>query len=1271
MNPESFEKILSGQSAGMIVLDSAGAVQWINRAAELMFGVGETDTCIGKKGSDLIEHELAPDWPTFIDNAVSGATPIQNEFTFFRTDNAKTYLEIASRKITLDGTNKLLLTINDASRRKELERKLAGAETRFRDLSDIIADAVFTIDLNGAFTSCNHAMEVLTGYTGGEFVGTNFSEVVKPEDIEFITGIYSRMYTTGQPVRGVIHDFIKKSGEVRTAEVYLNVIRKKNDKIIGFYGSVRDITELKQAHGDLTESEERYRTLVENLNDVIYTIDNDGYFSYVNPSFEKVFKYAPDEIIGKHMATIIYPEDLPTVKERIAAVTQGSPESFEFKAYDRQEGIHYIHASARPYIKEGVTKGVTGAMTDLTQSREMESRLLESEEKYRHLIENVNDVIYTLDLEGKITFVNSVAENLFGYHPDDVINRRFTDFIYPQDIPKLVEGIKRWNPQFHDTPKNIDELPEFLASIQHPVIGHLGSMEFRVMRRDGSLRYVRSSFRIIVKAGAPAGMSGVLVDITKIKEMQRELRQAKIKAEEANHAKSVFLANMSHEIRTPMNGILGYSELLLDGDLNNEQKESVRIIHECGESLLSLINEILDLSKIESGKIEMRSESFYLYEFVNRTLAILSPKAHEKGLTLDFKLQEALPPAIVTDPDKLRQIIINLAGNAVKFTDEGEVKISLSMESPEAGVDFLTVVVSDTGPGIPEDKHRAIFDPFTQLDSTAAKKGAGTGLGLSITKKLVELLGGSIHVASTLGKGTTFTFSIPVKKAELKEKRQEYSGKEHEVGGNILIVEDDPHTVKFYQSYLSKSGFDVVTTVNGQEALSLAEKHFPRLIILDIILPDISGWEVLKLLKRNEKTADIPVLVISVLSDKDKAISLGAIDYLEKPITGVDLIKKVKMLSSPLKKKDECAILITDHDKNFLQFMAASLKGEGYTAFPFSDYSEAHRFLAEKRPIDIIIHEVSPPDGDGFNFLEFLKEDNDLKKVPIILTTDKELDQKEIEKLQTISRALLKKSSVNSERVVREIEWILKDLNIVKHDHEKPSTRSREGGQPIRILLAEDNPVNQKLISTILTREGYAVSVVGDGLKAVQAVSRETFDLILMDVQMPNMDGNEAARRIKENPWYESVPLIALTAFAMKEDETKARNAGFDEYLTKPIKKEELLRAIANHLGMVDASPETEPTGLVDELAEIKNEYIRSLPGQLERIMTASKGYDYDGVYKIAHDLKGTGGAFGQEKISMLGKQIESAAKEKKDDILKFLLESLSEEIQRITANTV
>ena len=232
--------------------------------------------------------------------------------------------------------------------------------------------------------------------------------------------------------------------------------------------------------------------------------------------------------------------------------------------------------------------------------------------------------------------------------------------------------------------------------------------------------------------------------------------------------------------------------------------------------------------------------------------------------------------------------------------------------------------------------------------------------------------------------------------------------------------------------------------------------------------------------------------------------------------------------------------------------------------------------------------------------------------------------------------------------MVREIEWILRDLNIVSRDHGDTPVRTTKKGRPVRILLAEDNPVNQKLISTILTREGYTVSVVGDGAKAVQAMTEETFDLVLMDIQMPNMDGNEAARQIKGNPWYESIPLIALTAFAMKDDEVRARDAGFDGYLTKPVKKEELLRIIADHLATLDTPDNNEPAVPVDELAEIKNEFIRSLPGQLEKIMTASSGLDYDGVYRIAHDLKGTGGAFGQE-IDQYARQTDRERRQRKE----------------------
>jgi PAS domain S-box-containing protein len=1269
VSPEMFEKIMNDLPDGMVILDSAGTIRWINRAAREVLDIGDSKA-LGKKASGLLESGQSPGWSAFIDSVVSGNAPGQYELTIIRTDGDKTYLDIRSRYVEWDTDGTLLLTITDASEKKGLKRSLEGAEARYQDLSDIVADAVFTLDLKGYVTWGNRAVEELSGYTREEFIGRHSSQFVKAQDVEFIKGLYVQMFRTGQSVRGVIHDFIKKGGEIRTVEAYLGVIKKRGETV-GFYGSVRDVTELRETYGSLVESEAQYRALVENLNDIIYTIDSNGYFTYVNRSFERVFHYTPEETIGRHMATIIHPEDLSLIKEKTETAVHGNPESFEFRAYDRDEGIHHIQASARPFIKGGIFKGVTGIMVDLTRSREMESRLRESEEKYRHLIENINDVIYVLDLEGKITFVNSVAENLFGYHPDDVINRRFTDFIYPPDIARLIEGLKRWNPQFHDSPKSAGELPDFLASIQHPVIGHLGSMEFRLVRKDGALRYVRSSFRMILESGVPSGMSGVLVDITKTKEMQRELRQAKIRAEEANRAKSVFLANMSHEIRTPMNGILGYSELLLDGELSNEQKESVRIIHECGESLLGLINEILDLSKIESGKIELRPESFYLYEFINRALAVLLPKAHEKGLALNFVTEGELPPAIVTDPEKLRQIIINLAGNAVKFTDMGEVKILLSMESSDSGTDFLTVAVSDTGPGIPPDKQQAIFEPFTQLDSTAAKKSSGTGLGLSITVKLVELLGGTIHVSSTVGKGTTFTFSIPVEKGTPEAAQERHFREEHEAGGKILVVEDDLNTSRFYQSYLLKNDFHVITTINGRESLSLAEAHLPRLIILDIVLPDISGWEVLALLKKNAKTADIPVLVISVLSEKDKAISLGAIDYIEKPITGSDLVKRVRMLSGYRKRMNECTILVTDHDRNFLNFISLSLTGEGYTIYPFSDYGEAYRFLADKKRIDIVIHEIGVSDSDGLDFLKFLKGDIDLKNIPVILTTENELNQHEIEKLQAISHTLLKKSSVNADRMVREIEWILQDLDIVSRVREETPVRTSTKGRPVKILLAEDNPVNQKLITMILTREGYAIRVVGDGAEAVQAVTEEGFDLILMDIQMPNMDGNEAARRIKGNPWYESIPLIALTAFAMKDDEARARDAGFNGYLTKPVKKDELLGIIADHLATVDKPGGDEPVVPEDELAEIKNEYIRSLPDQLEKIIAASDTRDYDRVYRIAHDLKGTGGAFGQETISTLGRQIESAAKEKDTQTLSSLMKSLSEEIQKITVHIV
>ncbi len=485
----------------------------------------------------------------------------------------------------------------------------------------------------------------------------------------------------------------------------------------------------------------------------------------------------------------------------------------------------------------------------------------------------------------------------------------------------------------------------------------------------------------------------------------------------------------------------------------------------------------------------------------------------------------------------------------------------------------------------------------------------------------------------------------------------------------MVIVEDDPLTLKLYRHLFEGKGFTVVTTTHGGQALPLVLKHNPALVILDILLPDISGWEVLRQLKKNEKTADIPVVVISVLSEKEKAISLGAIDYLEKPIMGNALINKIEMLTRIKGTEKGVTVLIVDDDKPVLDFLSEMLGEEGFAAVPFLDPKDALAYLKDGHEVDIIILDVFLRETTGFDLLLSLKQESTMKDTPIIFITGKSMTEQDTAKLEGITHTLLDESLLSSRMVLTQIQQMMDEFKPSAVTCEGPAIEKREG-RPV-ILLAEDNEINRKLIVKILSKEDYEVKTAVNGREAIETLGSGSFDLVLMDIQMPVMDGYEATRLIKSDKRTCAIPVIALTAHAMKGEKEKILGAGFDGYLAKPVRREELIRQIAAHLQKTAAPPmppapqHIEPTP-DEELMEIYREFDKSLTDRHQKLLEAIEKHDYETLYRIGHDLKGSGGAFGREKISMIGRQIETAAKEKNDEVVRFLLGSLADEIERI-----
>ena len=785
----------------------------------------------------------------------------------------------------------------------------------------------------------------------------------------------------------------------------------------------REIDVRRQAERILQESEERLQDFLDNAHDLIQSVDPEGRFLYVNRAWKSVLGYGDEEVKALNFWEILHPDSRQRVKEDFGRVLRGEPlpeTEVDFLARDGR--VVRCAGSANARLQDGEAVATRSIFRDITEQEEARRELEAFQANLQALVENTGDAIWSVDRGLRLITFNSA-------------------------FSMALEARTGREPQVGDRPEVVfppADVDWYKEMYQRALRGNAFS-ELRDEAIGGQIRSYELFFNPIREA---AGITGVAVfgkDVTARRRTQLALRMAKEEAERANRAKSQFLANMSHELRTPLNSVIGFTNILLKNKSGSIQKQELGFLERIsanGKHLLELINEVLDLAKIEAGRMELELETVELGELVKESLAQTEGQVKEKPVELRGVVPEGLDP-LETDPGKLKQVIINLVGNALKFTEEGEVAVEVA-----AGPDGRTpeaIAVRDTGMGIPPERLEAIFEAFQQADGTTSRKFGGTGLGLTISRSLCQLMGYDLKVESEVDEGSVFTILLTEPSVsssrraaqELMEEalrpmessrprrgavgKRETEREEADRGrgeGNgpgldgrhesqtILLVDDDPDNRVLMTHFLEDLGCRILTARSARDGLEKARIHRPDLVTLDLMMPEMTGWQALKAFKEDPELRDIPVVVVSMLAGEgEQADLLGAVDLLAKPVERDDLLR---VIERNLDRKRGRVVLVVEDDPETRMVLGSYLEAAGLEVRVAANGKEAEARLAEEVP-DIIILDLIMPVMDGMVFLKRLRERPEHVGIPVVICTGKELSPEELDRLRAQASGVVSK----------------------------------------------------------------------------------------------------------------------------------------------------------------------------------------------------------------------------------------------------------------------
>jgi len=882
-----------------------------------------------------------------------------------------------------------------------------AAMTQLVALVESSGDAIIGLTLSGTITSWNRGATALYGYSAGEAVNRPI-DILLEHDRRHEAPHLVLPVTRGENDTRVDSVHTSKDGQPHDVSLTISAVKDPGGRLIGMSMIARDISAEKRAEEHLR----RLSRYFELSRDMVCTAGLDGYFKQLNGMWTETLGWSDIELRSRPMLTFIHPDDhLATLEERHRLPQNGTTVAFVNRYATKDGGWRWIDWNTRFDPEEQL---IYATARDITGRKEAEAQA----QFQAHLLDAVGEAVITTDLTGCITYWGPGAVRLYGWSAQETVGRSIMDVIPALPAPD---------------PNEVAETMSRLARGE-PYTGIM-----RLGRRDGSTFLAEiTDTPVLDSGGRMVAIIGISSDVSAREDAAEAVRLARDQALEASVLKSHFLANMSHEIRTPMNGVLGMTELLLDTALDDRQREYAETVRSSGDALLAIIDDILDLSKIEAGRLELEAIPFDLPTVIEDIGDLLAGAAHAKGVELVVDVTAHIP-SLRGDPGRLRQVLANLIGNAVKFTSSGRVVVSARVIGATGAGTTVRIEVDDTGIGVNPDAISRIFEPFEQANSSTNRQYGGTGLGLTITRQLVDLMGGDFDVDSLAGAGSSFWFTVTLPRSSIRSDPPASF-----IGMRALVVDDDATNRIVLRKYLAGWGIEVVVADSGAAALELARAAVAAEAPFAVVVSDMN---------------------MAVMNGADLATAMGA----EPGTEGTPIV----LLCS----------------------------------------SGAIGDLGPSRPAGIAASLAKPVRRE--RLLRCLTELNDAPKTDVPAPP--------------------------------------------------PLGPRRHGG---RVLLAEDNLINQKVAVAMLGSGGYTVDVAANGREAVRALQAHRYEVVLMDCQMPEMDGYEAAAAIRASEGAgRRIPIIAMTAGAMQEDRDRAKAAGMDDYLVKPVRKVDVLAAIARWAG--------------------------------------------------------------------------------------------------------